>query len=112
MKNKVYSFINVFGLGIGFTWCMLISLYLYNELNYDAYHKNAKQIYQLGTIFIKPGKDIKPEDITANTPANMGKFMQMEFPEIEKSTKLLKTFADDKTLLQYTPSGKGCKIIL
>src|SRR4029079_6904222 len=42
----------------------------------------------------------------ANTPAPMAKAMQMEFPEIEKSARLLRTFADDKTLLQYKP-GNG-----
>ncbi len=102
MKNKVFSFINVFGLSIGLTCCMLISLYLHNELSYDSYHKNASRIYQLGTTFVKEGK----EDRTANTPAPMAKAMQMEFPEIEKGTRLLKMFADDRTLFQYTePNG-------
>ena len=102
MKNKVFSFINVFGLSIGLTCCMLIALYLHKELSYDAHHKYANSVYQLGTTFVKEGK----EDRTANTPAPMAKAMQMEFPEIEKSTRLLKMFADDRTLFQYTdPNG-------
>ena len=102
MKNKIFSFINVFGLSIGLTCCMLIALYLYNELSYDNYHKNANRVFQLGTNFIKEGK----EDRTANTPAPMAKAMQMEFPEIDKTTRLLKMFADDRTLFQYTePNG-------
>ena len=101
MKNKVFSFINVFGLSIGLTCCMLISLYLYNELSYDSYHKNVSRVFQLGTTFVKEGK----EDRTANTPAPMAKTMQMEFPEIEKTTRLVKTFSDDKTLFQYKGQG-------
>src|SRR5688500_6047845 len=98
MKNKTFSFINIFGLSIGLTCCLLISMYLYYELSYDSHHKNGGRVYQLGTIFVKEGK----EDRTANTPSPMAKTMQMVFPEIEKSTRLLKTFSDDKTLLQYT----------
>ena len=105
MKNKIFSFINIFGLAIGLTCCMLITLYIYNELSYDSYHKNAKQIYQLGTTFVKDGI----EDRTANTPALMAKTMQQEFPEIVQTTRLLKTFADDKTLLQYTPQKGDVK---
>ena len=56
-KNKVFSFINIFGLSIGLTCCMLISLYVYNELNYDTYHKNGDRLYQLGTEFISAGKE-------------------------------------------------------
>ena len=101
MKNKVFSFINVFGLSIGLTCCILISLYLHNELSYDSFHKNVRSIYQLGTTFVKEGK----EDRTANTPAPMARVMQMEFPEIEKGTRLLRMFADDRTLFQYTEPG-------
>ena len=98
MKNKTFSFINIFGLSIGLTCCMLISMYLYYELSYDSHHKHANRVYQLGTTFVKEGK----EDRTANTPAPMARAMQMVFPEIEKSTRLLRTFSEDKTLLQYT----------
>jgi putative ABC transport system permease protein len=84
---------------------MLIALYLFHELSYDSYHKNAGRVYQLGTNFIKEGK----EDRLANTPAPMAKTMQMEFPEIEKSTRLLRTFSDDKTLLQYTTAAGEVK---
>jgi putative ABC transport system permease protein len=101
VKNKVFSFINIFGLSLGLTCCMLIAMYIYNELNYDNYHKNGNRVYQLATTFIKDGE----EDPSANTPAPMARMMQMEFPEIEKSTRLLRTFSDDKTLLQYTGPG-------
>lgn len=104
MKNKTFSFINIFGLSIGLTCCMLISMYLHYELSYDSQHKNGSRVYQLGTTFVKEGK----EDRTANTPSPMAKAMQMVFPEIEKSTRLLKTFSDDKTLLQY--QGKDGKV--
>ncbi len=103
MKNKAFSFINIFGLSIGLTCCMLILLFIRHEMSYDSYHKNGDRIYQVGTVFIKEGK----EDRKANTPAPMAAAMQMEFPEIEKTTRLLKTFSDDKTLLQYrSPSGE------
>ena len=48
---------------------MLVTVYLYNELQYDKYHKNIQRLYQLATIFIKDGK----EDKTPNTPAPMAK---------------------------------------
>ena len=104
-KNKIFSFINVFGLAIGLTCCMLISLYLYNELSYDTYHKNISRLYQFGTIFVKEGK----EERMANTPAPMANAMQMEFPEIERSTRLMKLFSDDKTLFQYSEANGNTK---
>ncbi len=96
-KNKVFSFINIFGLSVGLASCMLITLYIINELSYDRYQKNGDHIYQLATVFIQQGKENK----MPNTPAPMAQTMQMEFPEVEQSTRLMKLFAEDKTLLQY-----------
>jgi putative ABC transport system permease protein len=101
MKNKVFSFINIFGLSIGLTCCMLIALYIHHETSYDSYHKDIKQLYQLGTVFIKEGK----EDRTPNTPAPMAAAMKQEFPEIVETARLMPLFAEDKTLLQYQPPG-------
>lgn len=104
-KNKTFTFINVLGLSIGLTCCLLIAIYLHNEFSYDSYHKNVSQLYQLGTTFVKNGID----DRTANTPAPMAKAMQMEFPEIQQTTRLLGAFAEDKTLLQYTSANNELK---
>src|SRR5436190_8873956 len=100
-KNKVFSFINIFGLSVGLASCMLITLYIINEFSYDRYQKNGDQIYQVGTTFIQQGKERK----MPNTPAPMAQTMQMDFPEVESSTRLMQLFAEDKTLLQYREKG-------
>ncbi|MBL7693523.1 MAG: ABC transporter permease [Ferruginibacter sp.] len=96
-KNKVFSFINIFGLAAGLACCMLITLYIRNEVSYDKYHKHAADIYQLGTNFIREGKETK----MSGTPAPVAQAMQFEYPEIEQTTRLLALFNEDKTLLQY-----------
>ncbi|HEY0067883.1 MAG TPA: ABC transporter permease, partial [Flavisolibacter sp.] len=100
MKNRVFSFINVFGLAIGLTCCLLISLYIHQEFSYDTHQKLGGRLYQLGTTFVNSGEEEKG----GTTPAPMGPAMQQEFPEIESVTRLIKTFQDDKTLLQYSPA--------
>lgn len=96
-KNKFFSFINIFGLSAGLACCMLITLYIINEISYDKYQANGDNIYQLGTIFIQQGKETR----MPNTPAPMGKTMKQEYPEVVETTKLMGLFAEDKTLLQY-----------
>jgi len=97
MKNKIFSFINIFGLSVGLTCCMLITVYLYNEMSYDKYHKNIHHLYQLATTFVKDGK----EDKTPNTPAPMAAAMKQEFPEISETARIMALIGEDKTLLQY-----------
>ena len=104
-KNKVFSFINIFGLSVGLTCCILISLYIYHEISYDTYHKNANRIFRLGTVFIDQGVG-EPD---ANTSAPLGKLIQQEYPEVEASARLLNLFRDDKTLFQVTGNDSKLK---
>ncbi|HTF30095.1 MAG TPA: ABC transporter permease, partial [Flavitalea sp.] len=48
-KSKTYSFINVLGLAVGLAVSILIGLWIYDELSFNKYHKNYKQIAQLYT---------------------------------------------------------------
>src|ERR671912_148085 len=100
-NNKLFSFLNIFGLSIGLTCCLLIALYIVYETSYDHHHKSADRLYEIATTFVKDGK----EDPTPNTPAPMAAAMKQEFPEVEETTRLLQLFAEDKTLLQYKPEN-------
>jgi putative ABC transport system permease protein len=47
MKNKVFSFINILGLTIGITVCMMIFLFIMNEFSFDKFHTQGQNIYRV-----------------------------------------------------------------
>jgi len=47
INNKLYSGINILGLSIGIVCCLLIYLFITNELNYDKFHVNGDRIYRV-----------------------------------------------------------------
>jgi putative ABC transport system permease protein len=56
MKNKVFSFINILGLTIGITVCMMIFLFVMNEFSVDGFHKSNDRIYRVMRGFENEGK--------------------------------------------------------
>ena len=59
-RNKTYSFINIFGLTLGLICFLLIALYVFDELTYDRFHKNASNTYRVVETRISPeGKEAK-----------------------------------------------------
>ncbi len=47
LKNKVFSLINILGLTLGITVCMMIFLFIMNEFSVDKFHKNGDRIYRV-----------------------------------------------------------------
>jgi putative ABC transport system permease protein len=58
-RNKVYSFINIAGLSIGLACTMLIMLYVKDEVSFDRFHKNVKNIYRIVSTGKENRKEIK-----------------------------------------------------
>jgi putative ABC transport system permease protein len=83
-KNKTFSFINIAGLVIGITSCILIFLYVQYELSYDKYNKQAPEIYRLTEILHLPKED-RPQAVTSPIMAST---LPANFPEIKKSVRL------------------------
>jgi len=54
-RNKTFSFINIFGLAIGITVCMLIYLFIINEFNFDKFHKDNERLYRVMRSFKSDG---------------------------------------------------------
>ncbi len=81
-KRPGFTFINVFGLAIGVACCLLISLYVINELSYDRFLHNADRIYRIKQTSISPDK----EEASATTPFRVGPTVDMEYPGLVKNT--------------------------
>lgn len=84
LKSKGYSSINILGLAIALTACMLILLYVRHELSYDRYNEFADRIYRVNTE-IKFGEN--HIDVASSGPT-FGSTAQADFPQIETSTRL------------------------
>ena len=78
LRNKFYSFLNIFGLAIGLSVAIIILLYVQDDLSYDKHHVNHDQIYRLESKFKINGKD----DEFALSSLVLAETMKMEFPEI------------------------------
>ncbi|HTI89593.1 MAG TPA: ABC transporter permease [Puia sp.] len=59
MKSKVFSFINIFGLTIGITVCLMIFLFIMNEFSFDSFHTKGKEIYRVMRTY-DPSKPAVP----------------------------------------------------
>ena len=81
-RQKGYSFINISGLAIGMTCCVLILLWVQDELSYDKFHENADHIYRVIKIWRK-GETAH----YATTPAPLAQALKEDFPEINNSAR-------------------------
>ncbi|RYU93210.1 ABC transporter permease [Emticicia agri] len=84
LKNKTFGAINLFGLVTGLTTCLLIFLYVNDELSYDRYHEKADRIYRIDNELKFAGNYF---DLAVGPP-QMGQVFKASFPEIENYTRL------------------------
>lgn len=78
-RNKLYSLLNIAGLAIGIACCILILLYVQDELSYDRFHEKADRIYRVNTHFA-----IKDRIMNFASSAHVqGPMFKEEYPEIE-----------------------------
>jgi len=86
IKKTAYSLINIFGLGLGIACCLLILIYVQDELSFDNYHKNGDRIYRVihGRKSEGDSKSAHANTFWVWGNAPIGPAIGKEFPEIEK----------------------------
>jgi len=85
-RHKFISFINIFGLTIGLTCCMLILIYIINELSYDRFNTNADNVYRVTRSFNTT--DGVQTLILGSIAPPFGPLLKNEFSDIKKVTQL------------------------
>lgn len=97
LRNKVFSLINILGLSVGMAACLLIMLWIQNELNFDKFHENRDKMYRVmayGQRYFENGSE--------TTPAPLGLQAARQMPEIENVTLFEGV---DELLFQYGDKG-------
>jgi len=92
-KHKGYSFINIVGLAIGIAACLLLFLWVKDELSYDRYHEKIDRIYRVVSQYEVDGNI----NCFAMTPAPLGPALVNEFPEVKKAVR----FGKNTILVNY-----------
>ncbi|MBX2873944.1 MAG: ABC transporter permease, partial [Saprospiraceae bacterium] len=99
-KQKFFSLINIAGLALSVACCLLIGLFVKNELSYDTYHQHSNEIYRLAL-------DINlNQSIAKGTalPAPAATTIKEEFPEVVNACRLNRFFFNAGTNLVRTPN--------
>lgn len=84
LRHKSFSLINVLGLSIGIAACLLIYLYVHNELTYDCYNTKKDRIARVTATLHSPESDV----VLAITPPPLAGALVRDFPEIETAVRI------------------------
>ena len=77
-RHKIFTFINVSGLAVGLTCCMLLLLWVQDELSYDRFHEHGKHIYRV----IEKNQYDSGTTYSSSTPAPVAPLIKSQAPEV------------------------------
>lgn len=98
-KHKSLTVINVSGMAVGLVVCLLIGLFIADELSYDKHVKDVERLYRIA---------IRTADVDwAGTPGPVAQGLTEEFPEVVEAARLLKFPELDKMLLKTKTGGES-----
>lgn len=84
LKNKSLFIMNTLGLGLGIASCLIIMLFVIDELSYDRYNEKADEIVNVVFRAKINGEEIKEGAVMAP----VGKTLTQEFPEVLDATRI------------------------
>jgi putative ABC transport system permease protein len=85
LKYKSYSLINIFGLAVGMACCLLILLFLQDELAFDTLHSKRDRIYRVNKTVVEESGEVTH---TAEMPGNFAPTIVQDFPEVESAVRV------------------------
>ena len=83
-RQKVHSFINIVGLSLGLSACIIISLYVRYELSFEQMHENRDRIFRVTTSLETPERNTN----IAVTPARVPLISRTDYPQVETVTQV------------------------
>ena len=92
LKNRLFSFINVFGLSFSIATGVIIIMLLADQYSFDAFNSDADRIYRVN--YTRSDQDSFVAGV-ATTPMPLGEELSSKYPGIEDYTRLYRGFGND-----------------
>ncbi|MGK7389175.1 MAG: ABC transporter permease [Candidatus Cyclobacteriaceae bacterium M2_1C_046] len=90
-KNKLFSFINIFGLALSLSVCMIIIMVVIGQTNQDRHNPDREKIYRIGSRWIKEGQ--RSNDY-ATSPLPLAQKLENEYPGVESAVRIRRGFGN------------------
>lgn len=97
LRNKTFSAINVSGLAIGITCCVLLALFIQDELSYEKHFADHDRIFRITTTL----KSATNESQLQRASPVIGPTMLREFPELENVARVVKDLSAPQQILTH-----------
>jgi putative ABC transport system permease protein len=101
-----FTLINIASLAIGLTGCLIIGLFVWDELQYDRFLKDGENIYR---AYTKRSDNNGSNEATANVSPMFATYIKQQYPEVENATRLLmwngKTLMESGNIKSYEDKG-------
>ncbi|HMP98832.1 MAG TPA: ABC transporter permease, partial [Cyclobacteriaceae bacterium] len=94
LKYRTFSFINVFGLAVSMSLCLMVIMLVVDQLSYDSHNANKDRIYRVNTIPKKQGGKIADYTKTASTTMAVRNVLLQDYTGIEKAVRLRRGFGN------------------
>jgi putative ABC transport system permease protein len=94
-RERLYSLINVSGLAFGFACCLIIYLFISDELSYDKFHHDGQRIYRISAAYMRQGQ----WEPYASNSWRTAELVKNNYSEVEE---LVRIMPDNNTLFEYS----------
>src|SRR5688572_7961172 len=105
IRYKGFSFINILGLAIGITGCLVIGVFVYDELQYDKNIAGGENIYRV----YQERNDKGNITYAPCVPPAFATYLKNEYPEVDTTARVLmlgdKFFMEGETNKGYEEKG-------
>src|SRR5258706_13854056 len=91
LKNKLFSFINISGMAISLASCILIALFVWDELQYDNYYDKSERTFRIFNV--RQGDD----GVTNYLPIvtyTFCPYIKKDFPEVESTFRMMEKYGE------------------
>lgn len=96
-KNKIFSLINILGLSVGIACCILITLYIQDELNYERGFPEYEKIFRINSTFIKEGIT----EVGPYTSPAIAMELANTLPEVETAVRVVEALGVEQHIVRY-----------